>query len=212
MKQIIFFLFLLCFWGCSQEQYSIWPDGNIPYVIGGDFTNQEKESIIESMNFYTILSNQKINFIFTDNIGENILHIFKVNNQTILSGLTTYAYKKNTARFMALKKIEKRVILHELGHVVGLIDEQQRPDRDLYVSINLEKLEKNNLAYFLTYQDYCIYDYQNYLYDYQSIMHYSESDCIDAIDSHGHEIGSDTLSLIDIQKINDLYNKKSPLQ
>ncbi len=65
LKQIIFFLFLLCFLGCSQEQYSIWPDGNIPCVISGDFTSQSGERSNNRINeflYYIIKSKNKFCF------------------------------------------------------------------------------------------------------------------------------------------------------
>lgn len=60
------------------------------------------------------------------------------------------------------------VIQHELGHSFGLIHEQQRHDRDLYIFVRTENLDP---AY---YYDVAVLEYADPVsdYDYVSIMHY----------------------------------------
>uniref|UniRef100_A0A0N5BTW7 Metalloendopeptidase n=1 Tax=Strongyloides papillosus TaxID=174720 RepID=A0A0N5BTW7_STREA len=69
----------------------------------------------------------------------------------------------------------KGVILHELGHALGLVHEQSRKDRNKYVSVdtsNIEETEKVNFQIqpHPSYRNFSIY------YNYNSIMHYGQRD------------------------------------
>lgn len=62
------------------------------------------------------------------------------------------------------------VVVHELGHVVGLIHEHQRPDRDLNVLVYEQHIEPNKTAQFekATQEDTVLLS----AYDPYSSMHY----------------------------------------
>lgn len=59
-------------------------------------------------------------------------------------------------------------VLHEIGHALGLMHEHQRPDRDSYISINLNNMTQQNRYAFdrLTTMN------ESESYDFLSIMHY----------------------------------------
>lgn len=61
--------------------------------------------------------------------------------------------------------------LHELGHVLGLIHEHVRPDRDQYIELNLEGVKREALEFFDNEDDEDIITYDT-PYDLQSVMHY----------------------------------------
>lgn len=65
----------------------------------------------------------------------------------------------------------KRAMLHELGHCLGLTHEHQRPDRDDYINIRWENIEKYGRYNFIIKQNPLI-DISRHYYDYKSIMHY----------------------------------------
>jgi hypothetical protein len=66
-------------------------------------------------------------------------------------------------------KCSKGNVIHELGHAVGLFDEQSRNDRDSYVTVQWSNIKSE-------YQgDYSVYGSTGLdvgAYDYGSIMHY----------------------------------------
>lgn len=72
---------------------------------------------------------------------------------------------------MVLGEFSQRVILHELGHVLGFHHEHQRPDRDLYITVLWENMEPGVEDQF---QAMGVYDpdFLDLPYDYDSVLHY----------------------------------------
>ncbi len=67
----------------------------------------------------------------------------------------------------SIERCSESSITHEFGHALGLKHEQQRSDRDLFVSVHLPFVETNRLA------DYAKGSYAFGPYNYISLMHYS---------------------------------------
>jgi len=65
-------------------------------------------------------------------------------------------------------------IQHEMLHAIGIYHEQSRPDRDDYINIETQNIDASKLNNFNKY-DYTYVDDRRVPYDYNSIMHYSDS-------------------------------------
>ena len=102
------------------------------------------------------------------------------------------------------------IIVHEIGHAIGLWHEQSRPDRDWFLNIHWENIMAGQNRQFE--KRYNV-DYQGESYDYQSVMHYGEyifskngRKTISPKKSHGsinsHHV---RLSQSDIRQINRMY-------
>ncbi|MDP3178346.1 MAG: M12 family metallopeptidase [Spirochaetaceae bacterium] len=102
-------------------------------------------------------------------------------------------------------------LLHELGHVLGLTHEHQRPDRDLFVTIPREFLESagDRIGDYSVAEDWPFPE-GPFPYDYDSIMHYGsniDSNRMTRADTGGFLASSKVLSKMDIEKIRLLYSR-----
>nr|KAG5690178.1 hypothetical protein BaRGS_016569 [Batillaria attramentaria] len=68
--------------------------------------------------------------------------------------------------------LEKSIVIHEIGHTIGWIHEQARPDRDTYIRVNFNRIPDMYHDQFDEFDTRLINDY-DVQYDYRSIMHYS---------------------------------------
>ncbi len=78
----------------------------------------------------------------------------------------------NCHMFFGKTYSDKDVIVHELGHCIGLAHEHQRPDRDMYIVIAWENILTGKEFNF-DIMDNPLYREQDFDYDYHSIMHYT---------------------------------------
>lgn len=70
-----------------------------------------------------------------------------------------------------LTKFQKGLYLHEIGHAIGLIHEQNRPDRDEFIRINVQNIQPGLQSQFEKYPESYI-NTRNVQYDFPSVMHY----------------------------------------
>ncbi|KAK7474471.1 hypothetical protein BaRGS_00034293, partial [Batillaria attramentaria] len=64
------------------------------------------------------------------------------------------------------------VVIHEIGHAIGWIHEQARPDRDAFIRVNFNRIPRSWHPQFEKFPERLI-NYYSVPYDYRSIMHYS---------------------------------------
>jgi hypothetical protein len=181
-KILIIVIFASFFYGCINDQQN------------------EVENILIGMYQWESRTNGLVKFILVP-IGQEEISIFK-------SSIKKYDGLTLTNKWIMLSDTSVRTVVHETGHVLGLQHEHQRPDRDLFIKIDYDKLlDKYGLAglYSFLYIIPELYDYQKYNYDYSSVMHYNSKNVGDVIDSNGIPLSGDTPSEIDIQKIKDIY-------
>lgn len=186
----------------------LWKDNKIPYVIDKtDFGTAAVVLIIQAISQF----NKDVSCIqFTPRTNEFDYVRFKSGTgchssigrdggeQTITIGQDCYYLG---------------VIMHEMTHAVGFFHEQNRWDRDQYITIHWNNILAGKE------HDFVVQD-KNYLttlgapYDYGSIMHYgqdifskdgSSPTITPKYDPHGEMGQRDGFSPLDIWKINKLY-------
>uniref|UniRef100_A0A0K0FUY6 Zinc metalloproteinase n=1 Tax=Strongyloides venezuelensis TaxID=75913 RepID=A0A0K0FUY6_STRVS len=115
---------------------------------------------------------------------------------------------------LAPECIRLGVIAHEVAHALGFWHEQSRPDRDYYVNVLWDNIDKDSKGQFLKEQPSDV-DTANVPYDYGSIMHYrskafAKYDDLYTISTYitdyQRTIGQrDQLSFNDIRLMNRIY-------
>ncbi|CAD5217563.1 unnamed protein product [Bursaphelenchus okinawaensis] len=118
------------------------------------------------------------------------------------------------------------VIAHEVAHALGFWHEQSRPDRDFFVNVRWENIDKDSKGQFLKEQPVDV-DTGGVPYDYGSIMHYRSKafarfddlfTLSTFVSDYQRTIGQrDQLSFNDIRLMNTIYckntcSKKLPCQ
>ncbi|CAH1245082.1 TLL1 [Branchiostoma lanceolatum] len=198
-----------------------WPGGTIPYIMGDSLTHRDRSYIVEAMAKWH--QNSCVRFkpysrklasylghhdhvIFYKGIGclADVGRLLEREQQVV---------SINDACLFATSN-PVGVILHELGHVLGLYHEHSRPDRDDFVDIlvnNVRPGEEYNFQK-MSFGDINLY---NIPYDYMSIMHYYNSEwtvrgdlqtIVTKDTKYRYSIGHKrALSFYDIKTVNLLY-------
>ena len=211
MKQFIFILIVLFnLIGCSAEfQSTSWEYGIIPFYFQEGFSEEQKDKIRESMAVWEEKGLNRIKFIQHNNINdipENILWI-KVTTEISCATVGDQSSKLEKNEMNLKTDSPENEIQHELGHVLGLRHEHQRPDRDDYILINTQSISViSQQDQYVKYSEneYTIYDYKEYPFDFDSIMMYLENIINKKTGKHSH-LGSIEISEIDAKKIQDIY-------
>ncbi|KAH3800044.1 hypothetical protein DPMN_153669 [Dreissena polymorpha] len=177
-----------------------WPRKIIHYNIS-EFDHKGRENILEAMRVwskYTCLKFTErahefdyINIVPSDERGPQFISL---NNNSCM---------------------DIPIILHELGHAIGLYHEHSRPDRDKFVFVHYNNITKN-MSHEFDKIDPREYVNFNKPYDYRSIMHYSKRAfaanpngiTLETIDEdYADIIGKATvLSFYDVMLVNAMYN------
>lgn len=217
MKRLTYILLLFCL-GCTPEWFTdnctksivLWDNGVVPYAFNDNTPEGFKDTVYAAMALYERNTNVRFmeyefsdlsNKLFeTHEVSQALLVKYTGYDQSI-SGAPGYLGGFDETRIG--NKYNRRILIHELGHKLGLPHEFQRRFRDLYVKVYYDSIPDNWVANFDTY-DICFQT----PYAYESVMNYDLSEFahvpMEAI--NGSEIkASDTLTELDVMKINELY-------
>lgn len=142
-----------------------WPNGCIPYLIGGGVVKADVESAVYEFN----LTGSGITFVPRKNTDAQGVVFMPTSEQVSSSavGLTT------PGQWQPINLISNApvwMIMHEMGHAAGMYHEHSRPDRNNYVSVTtsgIDELGMYDRGYSIKYDGSTIGNY-----DYLSIMHY----------------------------------------
>gem|GEM_PF-4325764 len=149
--------------GVGAKLGALWANGRIPYKIPLNFPNRSRiDAAIAHWN--TKLS--------------GVIELVPWSNETHFASFKEIANGcAAVVGFQSLGAHEISIssacsegnIIHEIGHIIGLQHEQNRLDRDSFVSINWAKIQDGYAPNFET----DAVRYKNYRsYDFGSIMHY----------------------------------------
>jgi hypothetical protein len=136
---------------CAAVTKRLWINGFIPYkFFTNHFSKKEQEAVISAMNYLSRYTN--INFIEETNERNYFVTIRKYNitngepyncSAEVGSKQHLFFIYPHYRQFLKLSSscilkngfVYMKALVHELMHVLGFYHEQQRPDRDLYISV-----------------------------------------------------------------------------
>ncbi|XP_065072088.1 uncharacterized protein LOC135696579 [Rhopilema esculentum] len=187
---------------CSR----LWDGGVIPYVISRDLRREENAEKIVKEAMLEWEAKTCIRFVNRTN-EEDFVKFEK------LEGCNADVGRKKGMQSISLGDgcLHKSVVVHEIGHVIGFWHEQNRPDRDQYVTVYKDNILEGYSEAFAKFSKYRI-DSRGIGYDFVSIMHYGDKaftkngrPTIVAKQSGIYRLGNTELSELDIKQTNLVY-------
>ncbi|XP_046647126.1 zinc metalloproteinase nas-8-like isoform X2 [Daphnia pulicaria] len=145
-----------------------WPDAKIPYEISATYTPEQRAIIAFSMKAF----HNKTCIRFVRRTTEKNYIRIKKTGKGCWSDIGMTGLKQTVSLDdRCILSGAPGVVIHELMHALGFQHEHQRPDRDKYVSINIDNVDPTNRDYF---EKMKIWDFRTtrFSYDYGSVMHY----------------------------------------
>ena len=190
--------------------FRTWPGGIIPYYYEAEDQPLDAqlraimEEAITTMNEQT-----NVCWVPAGNRSGSAVRIFKSEENYNYATLGYSSGRSTNDLAMISKSVG--IGLHEMAHSMGIWHEQQRPDRDQYVEVDLQQVEagfEHNFTIAAPAEDFT---YET-PYDLNSIMHYpafafARGVLPTVIRVDGQRIANnrDTLTRYDIQQVNSMY-------
>lgn len=141
-----------------------WPDAILPYVEGDDLPQRTRESLRRAIDTWN-----------------DSAALLKIRPRTEESSYVTFRpgrlSESPRGRLGEKEQVislapntRYGVIMHEIGHAIGLTHEHNRPDRDDYIKVVIPNIRTEMLSQFQPRDEPPPEDD----YDLESIMHYSQ--------------------------------------
>lgn len=196
---------------CHYSKIEAWPNGLIEYTYIGNFNSREKYLILQAIKEWESVCN--IDFIYINYSKDYIYKIIKDRSLNNTSA-STVGYCREA--HLVINQCTYSILLHELGHCLGLQHEHQRPDRNKYIEVSWDNVKFDALEnFFVKFESDYLVEYNKYQYDYNSIMHYSNKSfsknkekVMVCKKNKNCNLGSDSISQIDVWKVQYIYGKK----
>ena len=139
-----------------------WTNNAIYYEFDANVTLENQARWIEAAAEWAAVANL---YFLPRTTEPNFIHVQDANVNNSYVGMIGGSQEMNIANWSF-----KYIIVHEIGHALGLRHEQSRSDRDAYVTILLENVDPSNHWIFNKHASI------NYTpYDFDSKMHYGKN-------------------------------------
>nr|XP_058972703.1 MAM and LDL-receptor class A domain-containing protein 1-like [Pocillopora verrucosa] len=186
--------------------HGLWPSNTVPYIIDKSIGQQGVKAINDAIKDYH--SQTCLKFV-SRTTQKNYIRFTVGDGCSSSIGRTARGEQKiNLHRGCWFKG----VVIHEIAHAIGFFHEQSRSDRDSYVKILYENIQKGVEDNFQKFDQGEI-QHLGEPYDYSSIMHYGPNDftrngrpTIMGLRSGSNQMGQRKgFSANDVRQINKLY-------
>lgn len=192
----------------------LWPDGVVTFYLDFDQSDHGKV-LTRLMRDAATKMSRKTNTCWVEKPhGEGAVKITH-SSTAINSALLGYPGPGNDRSTIAMIDESEGIGLHEMGHILGLLHEQQRPDRNNFVRINYDNIAPGRRSQFDLPRWLSIQSVTTTPYDFGSIMHYhpyafsiNSRPTISLASGKGiptSHVQQDSLSELDIKGINTIY-------
>lgn len=120
-----------------------WPNSTIVYRISG-LSSSVRSELQKSFNEWT----SKTNVRFKERTNESNYVTISSSGSNSNSGLATLGVNGSRGFIRLGTRATAVVIIHEIGHTLGYIHEQNRSDRDSFIRINFQNIQNNAVDQF----------------------------------------------------------------
>ena len=145
----------------ARSSRYLWPGGVVPYVIDELVSDEQRQDILEAIGEWNDKTAVSLTARKTE---ENYVRFSDVSSGNCRSKVGMIGGEQRIS--MPPYGCDANAISHEIGHAVGLWHEHQREDRDAYVTVLYENLDKRGRAAYPAVHP------ASGPYNYSSVMHY----------------------------------------
>ena len=155
--------------GVTQSS-SLWPNRTLKYVIDPATSTKRRQWILTAMKNWTNATGFKFSDVSKSSNRQDYVYIAY---GTI--GNNSYVGRISGGQGLNLQDDGVGVIVHELGHALGMYHEQTRSDRDKYIKIKWNNIQEAWQPQYFQYAsaDNFITNAPKTNFDYRSIMLYA---------------------------------------
>ena len=147
--------------------FTAWPGGNIYYAFDASVSAPNQKAFLDAAAEWATF----VNLRFIARTGQ-ANYVIVTNNASLNGGLSAVGMVGGAQLLQIGPNAWNRgTLCHEIGHVLGLVHEHQRSDRDNYVTILTNNISPGLLANFVKLTD----SQNETAYDFYSVMHYSRN-------------------------------------
>lgn len=143
-----------------------WPNAEIPFKFSGTWSTADKQVVTDQMDLWEALT--RVSFIDDPDCSSCLVidHAGSSCNSNVGTSSGSYMHLPTSDNCVA-----SNIVMHELGHVIGLAHEHQRSDRDTYVTVHPDNLADSNDSNFDKATSSSSTEPVG-AYEYSSVMHY----------------------------------------